>query len=323
LRAAKWQEFNQQFGGAAVDLSNAELPGADLSFTRLVGANLDGANLTGARFTSTDLRRSSLRGTRLDQARFSRANLGQAKLVDIRADQVGFDQSTLIGAELTRVAGNRWTVKHSTFRAARIDELSLTDGHFETLNLREVTGTRLHLAGRIGNRIELAQSQLGQIDWAIQAGDGLDLDEAQIGRFNAHKVLLRALSLRGSQIKDFSFDEGGLMESEAQGSRIERLRITRSMFGRSFLRQTTVLAFDLGATDLMEVAFDRCAFAKLDAENSHFIDCRIARTTTTMGAQKGIFIAGRLEMEDSAGFSPVRQSTQLPKTRVFVDGVRV
>ena len=231
LRAGKWQDFNQQFGGAAVDLSNARLAGANLSQTRLVGANLDGADLTGAQLRNTDLRRSSLRGTRLDRASFTHANLGAARLVDLAAEDVVMDQCSLSGVELSRLRGARWKLTHCTLRGARLDDVAFTEGRFDTLNLSECKGTQLHLGGPTADRIDLAGSELLALEWAIIAGEGLDLDGAQLGRLTANNALLGKVTMRGTQLGELAGHESALVDSELLGSRVERLRLTRCLIG--------------------------------------------------------------------------------------------
>ncbi len=323
LRAGKWQEFNQQFGGAAVDLSNANLQKADLSQARLVGANLDRADLSGAHLKGTDLRRSSLRGTILDRTTFSHANLGQANLVDIQANDVTMDQCSLGAVNLSRVAGARWKLTFCTLRGAALDAVSLTEGHFDTVNFSECTGTRLHLHGAIANRTDLAKSKLAHLEWAIIAGDGLDLDEAELGRFTANKVLLRAVMMRGTRVGELAGHESALVESELIGARVERMRFTRCMIGRTLVRHTTLLALDLSGSELMEVAFDRCTIAKLDAEAAKFVNCRVARSTANFGTHAALLVAGKLELEENSGFSALQKGIIAPNTRIFVDGKRV
>ena len=238
------------------------------------------------------------------------------------AEDVVMDQCSLPGVELSRLRGARWKLTHCTLRGARLDDVAFTEGRFDTLNLSECKGTQLHLGGPTADRIDLAGSELLALEWAIIAGEGLDLDGAQLGRLTANKALLGKVTMRGTQLGELAGHESALVDSELLGSRVERLRLTRCLIGRTLLRQMTLLAVDLAGSELMEVAFDRCTIAKLDVEGTRFLNSRVAHSTATIGKHAGLAVGGQLELDDNAGFAALQQGIIFPKTRIFVDGKR-
>ena len=90
----KW--LNSEVGGEIIDLSRVDLSGADLRGANLSRVDLRGANLRGADLSEANLSRANLRGADLRGADLSEANLSGAKLDKIyyQVVRIGSRQGT-------------------------------------------------------------------------------------------------------------------------------------------------------------------------------------------------------------------------------------
>jgi hypothetical protein len=116
-----WNAWRQQESGCLPDLSHAqflftELPNADLSRTRLYGANfsfscLVGADFTGASLTKASLAHANLTGADLTRANLTEANLTWAHLFGADLTEARLGAADLVGADLsgTRLVGTNLT----------------------------------------------------------------------------------------------------------------------------------------------------------------------------------------------------------------------
>jgi hypothetical protein len=136
-----------------VDFSNANLRGANLIRVILSGANLSGATLQGA-----GLRQADLRGANLIRANLrtflSRANLSGAKLV--RAD--------LYGAFLIRANLSRADLMSANLNEADLDFADLSRARLERANLRQAKltatdFTKAQVGGTIFENLDLSKAR--------------------------------------------------------------------------------------------------------------------------------------------------------------------
>jgi uncharacterized protein YjbI with pentapeptide repeats len=100
----EWNQWREENPKVEIDISEANLSGADLIEANLIRANLSGANLIEAYLSRASLGRADLSGANLIEAYLSGASLG-------RADLSGADlsEANLIGANLmncTALASN-------------------------------------------------------------------------------------------------------------------------------------------------------------------------------------------------------------------------
>ena len=84
------------------DLSGAQLTDADLTGTNLTRADLSGADLTGTNLTRADLVCANLTGTKLWYADLTDAALGSADLTDAHLYAANLTRAKLYAADLTR-----------------------------------------------------------------------------------------------------------------------------------------------------------------------------------------------------------------------------
>jgi len=143
-----------------VNLSHADLDGADLSRTDLSGINLNGTDLSGAHLTRADLSGASLYAANLSGADLSNAQLSDAQLTDATLGRADLDNAHLNSAALTDAfLGNA------------------------SLNGAFLTGTRLNGAILTGSRLHSASLSGAQLNGAKVYGtqlSGADISDADL-----------------------------------------------------------------------------------------------------------------------------------------------
>lgn len=130
-----------------VDLSGANLFGAELSRANLWGANLAGASLSGANLAGAYLGRANLSGANLIRARLRHANLVRARLP--RADLTGANLSyaDLEQADLHRADLTGASVVQANLTRADLTEAQLLGAQLEKPILTGVVLAGTHLEG--------------------------------------------------------------------------------------------------------------------------------------------------------------------------------
>ena len=199
-----------------VDLSESDLRGADLSWSRLANGSLERASLLGGCFMWCDLAGTDLRGT---DARF--ANLAGAQLpgADIRSAR--FD-----GCHAIRALFNEATTDARTsFVGAR-----LVWALMEEMDLRAVRFDGATMSGVSLRDSDLAYARLVGVD--LSSADlrdagfvGADLRKADLSRATAQSADFRGADLRGAW----------LIGADLRGADLRRAILTNADLSRSKL----------------------------------------------------------------------------------------
>ena len=147
------------------NLSRANLSGANLSLANLRGANLSGAdlseaNLSEANLSWADLWEANLRGASLCQADLSWANLSEADLSE--ADLSGADLS---GADLRKVDLRKADLRGADLRKVDLRKADLSGADLGLANLREANLSEAKLRGIS----HLSFAQLSQVETLYEA----------------------------------------------------------------------------------------------------------------------------------------------------------
>jgi uncharacterized protein YjbI with pentapeptide repeats len=150
-----------------IELSSANLSGANLRV-----ADLDGAHLAGADLSHADLEFAYLSYADLDNADLSGANLGFAKI-----SHASFASADLSGADLSHALLLFSDLGGANLRNATLTKAILTKSHFDDANLRDAKGwTKKQLTGL--TRLEGATMPNGQKyeDWLKGKEDSKEND---------------------------------------------------------------------------------------------------------------------------------------------------
>jgi uncharacterized protein YjbI with pentapeptide repeats/uncharacterized RDD family membrane protein YckC len=128
------------------NLMKANLKDANLFQAQLIGSNLSSAQLTGANFQEAMLEQASLTGSEAGNTKFFRANLSRAKLGQIRAIGSDFSYSNLTqsnwhSAELTGA-----NFEGANLRDADLSRAQLKGANLQNTNLRNVNFSNANLS---------------------------------------------------------------------------------------------------------------------------------------------------------------------------------
>lgn len=121
---------------ARLNLSGADLSGADLTFANLSGVNLSDANLSGVNFSSADLSFANLGGAKFYEANLSFANLSGAKLYEANLNSVDLSFANLRDAKLYKVNLSASNLARASFWDADLIEADLRSASLDNTNLR-------------------------------------------------------------------------------------------------------------------------------------------------------------------------------------------
>ena len=117
------------------DLAHAYLYGADLSGARFVRADLTGAALSGTRLTDADLTRARLTDADLYGAALSGADLSGADLTNARLTDADLTHARLSGARLTNARLTRAGLSGADLTGADLTHARLTDARLSDADL--------------------------------------------------------------------------------------------------------------------------------------------------------------------------------------------
>jgi len=155
---SSWNEWREQNHDVALDLSDANLEGADLSHANLKRAGLSGANLEGADLSHANLKRAGLFDANLEGADLSRANLEEASFCGANLKGADLFDANLEGADLFNA-----NLKGADLSGANLEGADLSGANLEGADLRAVINIRLD-----SSRIKEAQfSSRAPDPWSV------------------------------------------------------------------------------------------------------------------------------------------------------------
>lgn len=173
-------KFRANNPSVLLDLTDADLKGADLrgmNFRRalLVGAKLARADLSGANLSESDLTRANLKAADLSRADFRRANCFKAMLVEADATEADFQRTNFSGADLSKAKLTRATFVEADFTKAELSDANVMGTDFSRARFQDTHGSRLTCGWTRWGNCDL--KQLTGLNTAIHHGPssiGLD-----------------------------------------------------------------------------------------------------------------------------------------------------
>jgi uncharacterized protein YjbI with pentapeptide repeats len=194
------------------DLRNANLSGAylnkaDLNRANLTGADLGGAylrraNLAEASLNGADLRTADLRGADFRRANLVEANLKGAELKGADLRRANLVEASLDGADLQGADLRKANLANANLDGADLQGASLVDAILNQANLRGVNLTGAYLSGAYFNGAHLRDANLSKADLRFVLLKNTDLIGANLTGCRIHGVSVWGAKLDGAKQRD-------------------------------------------------------------------------------------------------------------------------
>lgn len=173
---------------SGANLSGIDMEGANLSRANLQKANLSGANLLGARLNGADLVKANLNGAHLKAANLWLANLNEANLSGANLESTKLPMANLIGVNLSRANLMLANVREAYLTHANLTQANLlgTDLFRADLRYANLSGANFEGADLMGAKLEKTNLAGTNLEGANLSGTILgsgkksgDIDTAQ------------------------------------------------------------------------------------------------------------------------------------------------
>ncbi len=215
----EWNIWRERHWKVLIDLSCADLIGAnlmnaDLNRADLSGANLIGANLIGADLSGADLRKADLSSAKLIGADLEDADLSDTNLIGADLNDANLRQASFIGADLS----------DADFRSAKLNGANFRNADFSRANL---SSTNLYNANF--NRVTVGWTQFGALD--LRTVKGLET----IRHIGPSYISTSTLEKSHGDIPDIFLRNAGLNNA--------LIAYTRSLIGRSIEYYTCFISY--------------------------------------------------------------------------------
>ncbi|MGW7750477.1 pentapeptide repeat-containing protein [Streptomyces violaceusniger] len=175
-----------------INLSHADLRGAQMANARLSGADLSGAQLQRANLDGAQLEKADLSDAHLQEARLDNAQLREASLNGARLSGAQLFVAQLQGAELDNAQ-----MRGSYLSGARLDGASLLHARLEGADLHDTQLTRAYLDGAQLNGADLGNANLDGAslsDTNLSSATGLEVDQIVSAELFSSTLLPRTLA---------------------------------------------------------------------------------------------------------------------------------
>jgi len=128
----RWREENRE---AKIDLSNAELDGADLSSMNLRNANFSRASMKCANFANSDLSSATFALADLENALFFFSTLKGADMRGANLQEASLEDANLAGADLSQANLKGAVMTHANCRNIDLVQANLTGANMTGANM--------------------------------------------------------------------------------------------------------------------------------------------------------------------------------------------
>lgn len=159
------RDTKQDLENQKLDLSNADIAGANLREAKLQGANFYQANLQGANLEKVNLQQANLIEANLQQANLTEANLQGTTLIEAQLKKAELGKAQLQGAELggAKLKGAR--LSYANLQGAFLQLADLRSTRLSHAQLQEANLMRADLQGADLNEADLEGAFIKSADF--------------------------------------------------------------------------------------------------------------------------------------------------------------
>ena len=201
LQSVSWQ---------GVQLPDATLINADLSFSNLLKVNLQKAIAT-----SSNFQQAKLAATNLEKASFWRANFRQATMRAVQAHRASFKNADFENA----------VMECSDFSCADFTLANLKGANLSNCNLNSATFSNANLSESDLSKSSLLNASLNQVDFRTTKLEGASFVNARLKRCNFEDVNLDGVELTAAFLDRSLFTGSRLRNCKMQGCRLRAAKL--------------------------------------------------------------------------------------------------
>ena len=241
-----WNKWREEKPDEKIDLSKANLIGADLRGANLLLADLTGANLILANLSGANLAGAQLKGAQVDKADLSGADLRVAYLREVHFIEVDLRGVDLFQADL----------EGAYLGGAKLSGVDLGGAKLGKANLigADLSGADLGVANLRGARLpeaNLRGASLIQADltWADLSGANLsearliqaNLQEANLKRANLIQAILLEANLSGAYLGGADLSGANLQQANLSGANLQKVNLREADLRGASLMNTSLV----------------------------------------------------------------------------------
>ena len=332
-----WNVWRAEGRDLCPDLSEAELPGANLTGANLQAAGLMQANLSGAKLDAANLSFSKLDRANLVGATLVGANLNGASLAMADLRQLDLTGVNLYGANFTGANLSAANLTESNLKGSKLDEANLSGAK---INDASMTGAKLSGANLSGAWLLGAHLNIATLFRA-------NLEHAHLNGANLYNANLCGVCLRGASLEQVNLFCADLSDADLSGADLDSAILVRANLEGADLTGSRVFGVsawglnvkktkqqDLIITNLYEptVTVDNIEVAQFVYLLLH--NEKIRDVIDTVG-KKGVLLLGRFnerrieilerlrEELRKRGYLPIIFNFDKPQTKNFTETVRL
>lgn len=277
---------------AGAKLSKANLFQQNLRGSILRGADLSEANLEGADFHSVDLSKSNLQGSQL-----MRANLNEARLAGAELQNANLFEANLQAADL---------------RKANLEQANLEGADLHGADLAECVLRGSLLSQKDFTNAKLSKADLSKQDLRAVIFCGANLDEAILEGVNFSGADLTETDLRKAQLmaadlSDAKLPRAQMQEAVLTKATLDRSDLTGANLSKTDLSERNLQNVILTAANMSEANLEGVDFRGADLTESIFRKSRLVGANlreaklTRAGMQEAVLAKANLEHSDLMG----------------------
>jgi len=278
-------------------LSRVELRQGNLSQATLYGASLRAADLGSANLAGVDLLDADLPGARLPAARLNWADLRRANLSQADLSRAILYGAMLNGADLTRADlrgadPSKASLVGARMRKASLDEANLVEASLGGVDLIGASLSRTRLIGADLRGANLSGADLSQANLMRADLLAADLLAANLGRAILNRADLRGADLRQAGLSGASLVDANLRGAYLAGAVLHGADLRGAELSGANLAEADLRAANLRGADLHQAELGQARLSQADLRRASLRQASLSGADLSRATLSGTDLRG-------------------------------
>jgi uncharacterized protein YjbI with pentapeptide repeats len=257
-------DFIQTFFSGA-NLSKSELSHANFSQADLHGTDLSGANLSSANFTEAILEGADLSGANLNSANLSKARLNGANLSEARLDGANLSEARL--GETSYITSDR---REGKISGANLSGANLSGANFSRASLSGAYLSKFNLSG-----LDFSGAYLNGANLSGANLSGANLSGATLIGADLSSTDLTGTNLSGTDLSQTKLSGANLTRADLSGATLEESSLRETILRETNLSGHNLNNVDLSGIDLSGANLNETSLIKTNFSHANLSNCSI------------------------------------------------